>query len=303
MMNIPGHHSSGDAARSEGGIAEPMVPDRATRTLRTIFAADVVGYSRHMAEAEADTIASLARHRGVVDGVIARWGGRIFTTAGDSVVAEFGSPSDAVRCAIDVQDAIRALHECAVAARQLAFRIGLHTCDVMRRGDTILGDAVNVAARLESLARPGGLLISRKVRDFLDPELARALVPRGRETLGEVGRTIEAYELPNGPTPRWVKLRRELMRGRWIVAVVVGFAAISYAFAAYDGVAFLSVGIGYRMAPADTVFPQDPPPGWLTPGQRVLVEDGSCPAGQIKGVSGGNMTLGLSRGQGCVPHP
>ncbi|MDP4026369.1 adenylate/guanylate cyclase domain-containing protein [Methylobacterium sp. NEAU 140] len=302
-MNATVQSSSGEVAPSNGGIADPMVPDRATRTLRTIFAADVVGYSRHMAEAEADTIAALACHRRVVDGVIARWDGRIFTTAGDSVVADFGSPSDAVRCAIDVQAAIRALHERAVAARRLAFRIGLHTGDVMRRGDSILGDAVNVAARLESLARPGGLLISREVRDFLDPDLARVFVPRGRGTLKEVGRTIEAYELPDGPTPRWVKLRRELLRQRWIAAAVVGIAAFSYVFAAYDGVAFLSVGIGYRMAPTDTVFPQDPPPGWLTPGQRVLVDDGSCPAGQIKAVSGGNMTLALSRGQRCVPHP
>lgn len=277
--------------------------DPPKRALRTIFAADVVGYSRHMAEAEADTITSLARHREVVDGVIARLGGRIFTTAGDSVVADFDSPSDAVRCAIDVQAAIRHFHESAVTPRRLAFRIGLHTGDVLRRGDNLLGDAVNVAARLESLAKPGGILVSREVRSFLEPELAQAFIPRGYERLKDIGCTIATYELHSGTDQRRVKLRRGLRRSRWVIAALVGLATFGYAFATYDGVAFLSAGIGYRMAPADAVFSQDPPPGWLTPSQHVLVDDGSCPAGQIKAVSGGNITLGLSREQSCVPRP
>jgi adenylate cyclase len=280
-----------------------MEAERSIRTLRTIFAADVVAYSRHMSEAESQTIASLARHREIIDGLIAKLGGRIFTTAGDSVVAEFDSPSAAVRCACDTQKAIAAFHAVAADLRPLKFRIGIHTGDVLRRGDSLIGDAVNVAARLESFAPVGGLLISREVMDFLDPETAAPFRFRGHETLRDIARPIALYEINTVPASRTLLFKRAWRRWRISIAAAAGLIAFAYVFAAYDGIAFLKVGIGYRMAAANTVLPHDPPSGWLTPGQRMLIDDGSCAVGQIREVSGGNMTLGLSRGERCVPRP
>jgi adenylate cyclase len=135
------------------------------RKLAAIFAADIAGYSRLMARDEVGTLARLKASRTIVDGLIASYRGRVFNTAGDSVVADFASAVDAVQCAMAVQAALTKETEGQSAEDPLAFRIGVHVGDVIVDGANLLGDGVNIAARLEALAEPGGVCISGAVRE------------------------------------------------------------------------------------------------------------------------------------------
>src|ERR1700741_891779 len=125
------------------------------RKLAAIFAADIAGYSRLVAEDEEETLRRLASYREVIDDFIAKAGGRIFNTAGDGFLAEFPSAVDAVRCAIDIQESIRNRNAAYPASRQMAFRMGLTIGDVVDRDGDLLGDGVNIAARLQTIADPG----------------------------------------------------------------------------------------------------------------------------------------------------
>ena len=140
---------------------------RVERRLAAIFAADVAGYSRLMSQDEVGTLHMLTAHREIMDRLIAEHAGRIANTAGDSVLAEFPSAVDAVQCAIAVQDAIAQVDQDTPEDRRLQFRIGVHVGDVMVRGGDLLGDGVNIAARLESLAEPGGVYISAATHAYV----------------------------------------------------------------------------------------------------------------------------------------
>ena len=133
---------------------------RVERRLAAIFAADVAGYSRLMDQDETGTLRALVAHREVMDRLIAEHGGRIANTAGDSILAEFPSAVDAVQCAIQVQEALTSANRDSPEKLRLQFRIGVHVGDVMVRGGDLLGDGVNIAARLQSLADPGGVCLS-----------------------------------------------------------------------------------------------------------------------------------------------
>src|SRR5688572_4857902 len=127
------------------------------RRLAAIFAADVEGYSRLMGLDEVGTLGTLTAHREIMDRLIGLHGGRIANTAGDSVLAEFPSVVDAVTCALQAQAALAAANEDLPEDERLRFRVGVHVGDVMVKGGDLFGDGVNVAARLQALAEPGGL--------------------------------------------------------------------------------------------------------------------------------------------------
>ena len=127
----------------------PQQEQRVERRLAAIFAADVAGYSRLMSQNEAATLRALAAARDIMDGLIAAHGGRIANTAGDSVLAEFPSAVDAVQCALAVQEKLAKAGTGEAQDRRLQFRIGVHVGDVVVRGADLLGEGVNVAARLE----------------------------------------------------------------------------------------------------------------------------------------------------------
>jgi adenylate cyclase len=135
------------------------------RKLAAIFAADVEAYSRLMGLDEVGTLRTLTAYRVIIDRLIGSHHGRIFNTAGDSLVADFASAVDAVQCAVAVQDAIAKENTDRPAGEQMRFRIGIHVGDIIVQGDSLFGDAVNIAARLEALAEPGGICVSRVVRD------------------------------------------------------------------------------------------------------------------------------------------
>jgi len=163
------------------------------RKIAAIFAADIAGYSRLVAEDEEETLRRLASYRQVTDDFIARGGGRIFNTAGDAVLAEFPSAVEAVRCAIDIQESLRTRNMAYPPSRQMAFRIGITIGDVVERDGDLLGDGVNIAARLEGLAEVGGICISRAVHEQVANKLSVQFADIGAQEVKNIPTPVHAY--------------------------------------------------------------------------------------------------------------
>jgi adenylate cyclase len=165
------------------------------RKLAAIFAADIAGYSRLMARDEIGTLARLKACRVIIDQLIASHRGRIFNTAGDSVVADFASAVDAVQCAVAVQTAIAEENSDRAADESMQFRIGVHVGDVMVDGDNLLGDGVNIAARLEALAEPGAICVSAAARDHIGNKLPLAFHELGDQRVKNIAQAIRVYRV------------------------------------------------------------------------------------------------------------
>src|SRR5215208_2518701 len=166
---------------------------RIERRLAAIFAADVAGYSRLMSQDEIGTLRTLTAHREIMDGLIAEHGGRIANTAGDSVLAEFPSAVDAVQCAVAVQEKLAEDNAGVPEDRRLQFRIGVHVGDVVVRGGDLLGDGVNVAARLEALAEPGGIAISGAAHGYVRKALPLTYTDLGEQHVKNIDEPIRTY--------------------------------------------------------------------------------------------------------------
>ena len=165
------------------------------RRLAAILAADVEGYSRLMHGDEEATMAMLSARRAVVDELIVRHRGRIANTAGDSVLAEFVSVLDAVRCAVEIQEALERANETEPGARPMCFRIGINVGDVMVKDGDIFGDGVNVAARLEGLVRGGEICISRGVYDHLHHRGGMIFEDLGEQLVKNIAHPVRAFRL------------------------------------------------------------------------------------------------------------
>jgi adenylate cyclase len=165
------------------------------RKLAVILAADVVGYSRLMAADEEGTLALLNARRQVIDELIARHHGRIFGTAGDSVIAEFASPVEAVRSAAAIQQEIERRNADLPEPRRMLFRVGVNLGDVMVGGDDLFGDGVNVAARLEATAEPGGLCISGAVHDQIRNKVDLSFDDLGERSLKNIADPVRVFGL------------------------------------------------------------------------------------------------------------
>ena len=168
----------------------------ATRRLAAILAADIAGYSRLMGADEEGTLERLkALRRELIDPKIAEYHGRIVKTTGDGVLAEFASVVDAVGCAAEVQRAMVDRDAGVAGDQNIKFRIGINLGDIIADGDDIFGDGVNVAARLEGLADPGGVCISRVVRDQIRDKLSYAFEDMGEQSIKNIARPVRAYLL------------------------------------------------------------------------------------------------------------
>ena len=163
------------------------------RKIAAIFAADIAGYSRLVAEDEEETLRRMASYRQVTDDFIAKCGGRIFNTAGDAVLAEFPSAVEAVRCAIDIQESLRTRNMAYPPSRQMSFRIGITIGDVVERDGDLLGDGVNIAARLEGLAEVGGICISRAVHEQVANKLSVQFADIGAQEVKNIPTPVHAY--------------------------------------------------------------------------------------------------------------
>ena len=163
------------------------------RRLTNILSADVVGYSRLMGLDEAGTLGLLNEYKGVMTGVIAQHRGRIVSTAGDSVLAEFPSSVMAVQTAVDIQRQLAERNQKLEPDRQMWFRIGINLGDVIVERDDIFGDDVNIAARLQSMAEPGGILISGAVFDQVKNKLGLSFNFLGPQRLKNIGAEVPVY--------------------------------------------------------------------------------------------------------------
>src|SRR5215471_11049657 len=175
-----------------------VLVDRVERKLAAIFAADIAGYSQLMARDAVGTLARLKACRVIIDELIASHRGRIFNTAGDSVVADFASAVDALQCAVAVQGAIAAEDLGDAPDEPMQYRIGVHVGDVMVDGDNLLGDGVNIAARLEAFAEPGAICISAVVRDQVGNKLPLAFDDLGDQQVKNIAQAIRAYRVHAG---------------------------------------------------------------------------------------------------------
>ena len=173
-----------------------MAEQKVTRKLAAILAADVVGYSRLMGEDEEATLATLKAYRDVIDELIQTHDGRVFGGAGDSVIAEFASPVEAVRCATEIQLELDKRSTDVPEERRMRFRIGVNLGDVIVEGDNLLGDGVNIAARLEALAPPGGVCVSEGVLSQVRDRLSLDFLDLGEHAVKNIARPIRVYPVP-----------------------------------------------------------------------------------------------------------
>src|SRR5882724_4372086 len=173
----------------------PALEVRVQRKLTAILCADVHGYSRLMGEDEEATLVTLTSHRKIIDSQIENHHGRFVNSAGDSVLAEFASVVEAVNCAVDIQTGLKAENASLPPERRMEFRIGVNLGDVMVEGDQIHGDGVNVAARLESLAEPGGISISGIVHEQVRDRLPLSFEDCGEQTVKNIARPVHVWRV------------------------------------------------------------------------------------------------------------
>ena len=168
--------------------------DEHTRKLTTVVAADIAGYSRLTAADEEGTLAALRAHRSdFIDPTIAEHRGRIANTAGDSILMEFPSAAAAVRCAVDIQRGIAERNRSVPESRQILFRVGVNLGDVVQQDDDLLGDGVNIAARLEAITPPGCICVSEVVRDAFGQQKDIHFEDLGPQRLKNISKPIRAY--------------------------------------------------------------------------------------------------------------
>jgi adenylate cyclase len=174
------------------------------RKLTAILSADVKGYSRLMGEDEEATIRTLTAYREVMSTRIQQQRGRVVDSPGDNLLAEFASVVDAVRCAVEIQQELKAQNADLPAQRKMEFRIGINLGDVVVEGERLYGDGVNIAARLEGLAEPGGICISGTVHDHIESKLALGCEYIGEQVVKNIAKPVRVYrvQLQSRPVPR-----------------------------------------------------------------------------------------------------
>jgi len=165
------------------------------RKLTAIFSADVVGYSRLMRADEIETINRISEYRRLMSNLVVQHKGRVVDASGDNILAEFTSVVDAVQSAVTIQREIKARNAKLPEDRQMAFRIGINIGDVVQEDDRIYGDGVNIAARLESIAEPGGICISRSAYDQIESKLPFGYAYIGEQKVKNIDKPLYAYRV------------------------------------------------------------------------------------------------------------
>ena len=165
------------------------------RKLSTILSADVAEFSRLMGEDEEQTLKTFRGHKKVFESLVTTHRGRIFNTAGDAILAEFASAVEAVRCATDIQAALRTRNDRLPPGRQVRFRMGINLGDVMEQGQDLMGDGVNVAARLQTAAEPGGICISGSVHDQVRNKLSLGFLSLGERNYKNIQQPVRTFSI------------------------------------------------------------------------------------------------------------
>jgi adenylate cyclase len=176
-----------------------MAVNTVHRKLRAILAADVMGYSRMMGKDEVGTYHTLTGFLEAINSIISEHKGRVFSSPGDAVMAEFGSVVDAVQCAVELQENIEAANAHVPEDRKMHFRIGVNMGDVIHDGEQVYGDGVNIAARIETLAEPGGVLISGNVYDQVRNKLKFSYEHQGEHHVKNISEPVSVYKILTTP--------------------------------------------------------------------------------------------------------
>jgi len=195
------------------------------RTIAAIVAADIAGYSRLIADNEEDTLARLAEYGAVFRDYVARFEGRVFNTAGDAILAEFPSAVEALRAAIAIQEALGARNRDYPPERRVQFRMGITIGDVVERDGDLLGDGVNIAARLEGLAEPGGICVSRSIQEAVANKVPVAFREIGPQNLKNIPRPVHAFQVVVGGQDLAHAVAPG--RGKRRMALALGLAAVT----------------------------------------------------------------------------
>jgi len=192
-----------------------------TRKLRAILSADVKGYSLLMADDEAFTIQTIKEYRNIISGCIEQHAGRVVDSPGDNILADFASVVDAVQCAVEIQRQLKKENDRFVEERRLEFRIGVNIGDVVHDGDRIYGDGVNIAARIEGLAEPGGVCISRNAYNHIKKKLGFEYEYLGEQSVKNIADPIRVYKVLMAPVDAEKPIgdARKPSKTKWTIAV------------------------------------------------------------------------------------
>ncbi len=228
------------------------------RRLTTIMAADIAGFSRLVGLDEENTLAAQRAHRTeLIDPLLEKFGGRVANTAGDSFLIEFPSAVEAVRCVLALQEGMAERNAPLPEDRRITYRVGINVGDVVAEGEDLLGDGVNVAARLESLAPPGGTILSRTARDQVRDRLQLDLADLGEIPVKNIARPVRAFQLLR-PGETAIRISRQTrLRQRFLLAAAFTVLMVLIAFGLYWQ--NWSGGVGSRDSQTAAVTPSDKP--------------------------------------------
>ena len=255
------------------------------RKIAAILVAHIADYGRLVADDEEETLRRMASCRTTIDDFIAIAGGRIFNTAGDAVLAEFPSAVEAVRCAIDIQESLRTRSLAYPVSRQMSYRIGIGIGDVVEREGDLLGDGVNIAARLEGLAEAGGICISRAVHEQVTGKLSARFVDIGARKVKNIPEPVHAYLVVTWDDGRSSGASQapaapaRVKSKRWLSVAVIGAIALCTVTVAFflasqrpDGKALSNSTAAVTLPPTPTTPPPaatTPPPTSSTPAPAI----------------------------------
>ena len=210
------------------------------RKIAAILVAHIADYGRLVAEDEEETLRRMASCRSTIDNLIAVAGGRIFNTAGDALLAEFPSAVEAVRCAIDIQESLRTRNLAYPGSRQMSYRIGIGIGDVVERDRDLLGDGVNIAARLEGLAEVGGICISRAVHEQVTNKLSARFIDIGARKVKNIPTPVHAYVVATwddghsyGASQATATAARAKSANGWLSVTLIGVIALCAVISAF----------------------------------------------------------------------
>jgi adenylate cyclase len=216
-----------------------MTSEGFTRKLTAVLSADVKGYSRLMGEDEAATVRTITDYREVMSELIQGHRGRVVDSPGDNILAEFASVVDAVRCAVEIQQTLKARNDELPESRRMEFRIGINLGDVIEQEGRLYGDGVNIAARIEALADPGGICVSGTVHEHVSNKLDLSFEHRGEHAVKNIAQLVSVYRIAMDPASLAKARPRPVGRWRWqwaalavaalLVVGVAGFAIWKFA--------------------------------------------------------------------------
>ena len=215
-----------------------MPEERARRKLSGILSADAVGYSRLMRLDETATVAAIKKHKETMASLIQKYNGRVVDSPGDNLLAEFASVVDAVECAVEIQKEIEIKNKQAPDDRKMEFRIGIHLGDVIEDGETIYGDGVNIAARIEGLSEQGSICISRTTYESVKDKVSLGYEYLGEHTVKNIPEPVIVYKVLMQPEAAGKVIGEKRFLGRitrrTAITAIISLIVIAVCLVAYN---------------------------------------------------------------------